>query len=76
MFQKGGDLNIPCPMNSYLLQRAEVDGRNSNNKISDFVVDSKCYEVTAADLVPSRARLSLFRLLYTWEIHEIITFMN
>lgn len=62
LLQAGGDLNIPCPMNSLMLQQGTAYSSNAEN----FLVKSEC---TASDLMPRKARSQLFPCICVPQTH-------
>jgi ankyrin repeat protein len=53
LLEAGGDLNIPCPMNCYMLSHNVL----FNSARDEFIKKSEC---TASDLLPRKARSMLF----------------
>jgi ankyrin repeat protein len=61
LIEAGADMNVPCPMDSYMLQYGEQNGKKISSKMGIF------QDCTTTDLMPRGVRSSLFSCINSYQ---------
>ena len=63
LLEAGADMNLPCPMDSYMLQYGEQNGKKISSKMGIF------QDCTTSDLMPRAVRPTLFKSIRSYQTH-------